>query len=489
MLSPFKSIRAKLTLWYSFVVLTTLVAFGLIAYTYSRQQLADNLDRSLSYEVKWVNNYITPKAGKVKPSRKFTSKKKQAKLNREPLPPDQYRPEPGDADDEIWNEIYEHALLNSRKSIIEVTDKKGAVIFGTTSTVDESLMIADVPLNTMKIMTVRSENGQDLRVAATATETLNIYAAYPLAELKEVLDNLFSIFLVLIPIALLVSIGGGWLLAYKSLRPVDLITKTARRITAENLDQQIPRREVDDEISRLINTLNDMIARLRRSFAQIKQFSIDASHELRTPLTIMRGEVELALSSVKEPEEYRRVLVSNLEENLRLASIIDNLLTLSKSDLGQFEMSFEKINLRHLVEELYEDSEIIAMKKQIRIELLSNEDLTVLGDKIRLRQLFLNLIENAIKFTPEHGKVTLSLEHRDGLARVQVHDTGIGIPRDEQGKIFDRFYRADKARTHELGGSGLGLSIAKWIADLHKGKIEVESEPKRGSTFIVSLPL
>jgi len=489
-ISPFKSIRSKLTLWYSLVVLTTLVAFGLIAYTYFSRQLVENLDRSLSNEVRWVTNYIKPKAAKVKPSRKFAMKKKPARPNeRQQQLPEPERPEMADADDEIWSQIYEHALINPRKTIIEVTDKKGAPIFRSFSTAEESLMVGEVALNTIKIITVRSENGQDLRVAATATESLDIYVAYPLGDLKEVLDNLFSIFLILIPIALGVSVGGGWLLAYKSLRPVDLITRTARRITAENLDQQIARRDVDDEIGRLVSTFNDMIARLRQSFDQIKQFSVDASHELRTPLTIMRGEVELALGSVKEPEEYRRVLVSNLEENLRLASIIDNLLTLSRADLGQFEVSFEKINLKELVDELYEDSEIIAMKKQIRITLLRNEDVSIMGDRIRLRQLFLNLIENAVKFTPEKGKVNLSLEQQNGIAKIQVSDTGIGIPKEQQGKIFDRFYRVEKGRSRDLGGSGLGLAIAKWVAELHKGTIEVESEPQQGTTFTVSLPL
>jgi signal transduction histidine kinase len=204
----------------------------------------------------------------------------------------------------------------------------------------------------------------------------------------------------------------------------------------------------------------------------------------------MRGEVELALRNPKENEEYRRILVSNLEEILRLSAIINNLLTLSKADLGQHEESFtEQVNLRDLIEELYEDVEIMAEKKIISINLVKNEEISIFGDRLRLRQLLLNLVDNALKYTPEKGNVLLSLERENGYAKILVKDSGIGISKEEQRKIFDRFYRVDKARSRELGGSGLGLSIAKLIAEQHKGRIEVESEINQGSTFCVYLPL
>ncbi|MBI1806625.1 MAG: HAMP domain-containing protein [Ignavibacteria bacterium] len=490
MLEGLKSVRAKLTLWYSFVLLTTLIAFGIGAYTYFSRQLAENLDRSLSNEVKWVKNFIEPKISKVKPSKRFTSRSKTAQPQAQPAPVESSATEPSEADDEIWNQIYEHALLNPKKTLIEVTNKYGAIVFRSFTVGDESLMVGDIPLNTITIQTLQNEKGMDLRVAATTTKELDIYVAYPLSELKEALDNLFSIFLILVPIALAISIGGGWFLAYKSLRPVDEVTKTVQQITAHDLDQQIPERSVNDEIGRLISTFNGMIVRLRHSFEQIKQFSMDASHELRTPLTIMRGEVELALRTPKEPEEYRRVLVSNLEEILRLSAITENLLTLAKAEFGQQDVLYEEeIKLNELIKELYEDTELIALKKHISMKLTKNEELLIFGDRLRLRQLLLNLVDNAIKYTPERGRVTLSSERDDGYAKIQVSDTGIGISPEDQRKIFDRFFRVDKARSRELGGSGLGLSIAKWIAERHKGRIEVRSEPHKGSTFSVLLPL
>lgn len=486
----FKSIRVILTGWYALVLLTTLIAFGIFSYTYTRQKLSENLDLSLSNEVRWVKTFIEPKASRVKPSKRYTVRK-NAKAPQSPaVVIDKDSAEIAAADNEIWSQIYEHALLNPKKTMIEVTDKKGTVIFRTFTVGEESLMIAEAPLNEIRMSTVRNEQGENLRVASTSTNNMQIYAAYPLAELREVLDNLFSIFLILVPIALLLSVVGGWFLSYISLKPVDDVTKRVQQITAHNLDQQIPQRGVNDEIGRLISTFNSMIERLRSSFEQVRQFSVDASHELRTPLTIMRGEVELTLQNQRSEAEYRRILVSNLEEVIRLSTIVENLLILTKAEMGKQDIVYtEEVDLQDLLQGLYEDGEIIAEKKSIIMELSQNESATVLGDTVRLRQLMLNLLDNAIKYTPDKGKISLRLERLNGYAKLSVEDNGIGIPKEEQGKIFDRFYRVDKARTRDLGGTGLGLSIAKLIAEQHGGKIEVESKVNSGSTFSVFLPL
>ncbi len=483
----FKSVRTKLTLWYAFILLTTLTAFGLFAFTYSREQLSDNLDRSLRNELKWVANFIGAKESKVRPSKKYGSPKKLVITDQQQLAVGDLG-DLGEADEQVWNQIYEHALMNPQKTLIEVR-REGIPLFQTFAAEEESLIVGETPRDTITLTTIKNERGEDFRLATAGNKAISIYVAYPLAEITAALDNLFSIFLILIPIALAVSIGGGWFLANKSLRPVDEITKAAREITAHNLDRRIPQRSVDDEISRLISTFNEMIERLRDSFDQIRQFSIDASHELRTPLTIMRGEVELALRYPKSPEEYREILVSNLEEILRLSSIIDNLLTLAKGDVIKTVGDMQDLEMKDLIVELYEDSEVIAMRKKIQVKLEHNENVKIVGDKGRLRQLFLNLLDNAIKYTPERGTVTLSSVRENGFVKVSVGDTGIGIPPDEQDKIFDRFYRVDKGRSRDMGGSGLGLSIVKWIADLHRGRIEVSSTPGKGSTFSVYLPI
>jgi len=266
----FRSIRAKLILWYSFVLLTTLVAFGLIAFMYSSERLRENLDRSLKNEVVWVKNFIEHRTSKLKPSRKFLPKKPSPEVAGTTSPAGARAADSADADDVIWNEIYAHALSNPKKTLIEVTSRKwGAIEFRSFGAGEdslmaaaESLMAAHIALDSIAMETLRGEDGMEFRVAATMTRDLEIYAAFPLADLTDALGNLFSILLILIPAALAVSVGGGWFLAYKSLKPVDVVTKTAHQITVNNLNQRIPERKVNDEIGRLVSTFNEMIARL-----------------------------------------------------------------------------------------------------------------------------------------------------------------------------------------------------------------------------------
>lgn len=477
----FRSIRTRLTGWYSLVVSVTLISFGLTAYYSTSNTLSETLDRSLKNEVKWLNEILAKKLPKRRTPPVTVPKDtalKEMKSEEEIGPTD-----------EIWNQIYEHTLLNPKKQFIQITDTRGRKLYKSPSLGNDSLFYPEIPFNYILLVNTSEFKNVSLRLAVTQNERMKIYVAYPLEELNEVLDNLFSSFLVLAPIAILLSIALGWFLANKSLKPVDEMTRTARHITAQNLGQTIPHSGINDELGRLASTFNEMIGRLRSSFDQIKQFSIDASHELRTPLTIMRGEVELALHSNKTPDEYRRVLASNLEEIIRMSAIVENLLTLSKADLGRVELQDEDVHLRELLRDLFEDSEVLAEKKHIKVTLQKAEEVTVKGDKVRIRQLLLNLIDNAIKYTPENGNVSLELDKVNGMASVAVRDTGIGIPAEEIPKIFDRFYRVDKARSRAMGGSGLGLSIAKWIAEAHGGKIEVQSQPQKGSTFTVYLPV
>jgi len=439
-----------------------------------------------------VRNFIQPQANKVRPGKRSIEQMLRRSPEHRPPPPDstENRAEEEQAD-EIWNQIYEHTLLSPKKTYIQVADRHSAIIYRSISLGLDSLSVHrdSLALNTTMLATENIAGIGPVRVAATRDKNFTILVGYPLDELREVLENLYVVFLILIPIALAVSLVGGSYLAKKSLRPVDEVTTRARRITAENLDQTIPERTVDDEIGRLISTINDMIKRLRDSFAQIRQFSADASHELRTPLTVMRGEIELALRSTKTMEEYRRVLQSTLEEILRMSSIIENLLMLTKADQGLYDAHFTEVDMQTLVHELYEDSEILAEPKRIQVTLTQSEPATLVADKGRLRQLLLNLVDNAIKYTPDGGSVHLSLEKVNGMVLFRVQDSGIGIPPDDIDKVFDRFYRVDKARSRDLGGAGLGLSIAKWIAELHRGRITVESELNKGSTFTVHLPV
>ncbi len=315
----------------------------------------------------------------------------------------------------------------------------------------------------------------------------------------------------LVPLALALAGTGGWLLARRALRPVDQMTTTARRIEAEHLAQRLDGAEVDDELGRLARTLNEMLARLEATFAQVRRFSADASHELRTPLTVMKGEIEVALRSPRDPAEYQRVLESALEEVESMTRLVDDLLLLSRADAGALRWEAEPVELDRLVEEVAKEGEILGRGKQVRVKILGLEPLIAQGDSQRLKQLLRNLVDNGVKYTPPGGQVTLTLRavrHNGseqnsqfairnsklsesiGLwAEIIVRDAGIGIPPEALPRIFERFYRVDPARSREAGGAGLGLCIAKTIAEAHGGRIEVQSIPGAGSTFTIVLPL
>lgn len=493
-----RSIRFKLTLYYSLIVGGTLLLFAVVSYFYTQQNLLASLDKSLYNEVVWLKNFIEPraskvKAKKVKPAPKpeaEPAKKSPAKAIRRTNEVEIANVDSTEIEyDAIWNQIYEHTLLTPKKQIIQIKDRNGDILYKS-GLGKEEIAFDDVPQDITKLVTIWNAKGQPLRLAVSQDRTMQVYVAYPISEINEALSNLFFIFIFLIPVAVVISVGGGWFLATRTFRPVDEIARTARVITAHNLDQRIQAAGVDDELGRLAATFNEMISRLQLSFSQVQQFSSDASHELRTPLTILRGELELALRSKKNSaEETRKVLASALEETMHMTAIIENLLTLTKADRGTTNIMMDDVWLRTIVQELQEDCMILAERKRITVRTGSLDDALVLGDAVRLRQLLLNLIDNAVKYTPEEGTVEISLVREQRTARIRISDSGIGIPPEEQAKIFDRFYRVDKARSRELGGSGLGLSISKWIADIHGGTISVESEPGKGTTFIVTLPL
>jgi signal transduction histidine kinase len=238
----------------------------------------------------------------------------------------------------------------------------------------------------------------------------------------------------------------------------------------------------------LIRTINGMISRLENSFQRMAEFTADASHELKTPLCAMRGEAEVLLSKKRTTEEYQDALAHFVEQFDRLNQMIDNLILLSKTDSSQVELKMVPLRLDLLIKNIGDLFQVLAEQKNISFIMDPFQDVLVIGDKMRLQQLFTNLIDNAIKFTSE-GSVRITIEKDEEAVLVKIRDTGIGIPNEEQERIFKRFYRVDKSRSRETGGVGLGLSIAEWIAHAHHGKIEVKSEVNQGSTFTVYLPL
>ncbi len=308
-------------------------------------------------------------------------------------------------------------------------------------------------------------------------------------SVEQTLNRLLLVLVVTMPVALAVSLAGGWFLAGRALRPVDAITLAAQRIAAGDLTQRLNVPASADEIGRLAGTFNNMIARLETSFRQIRQFSSDASHELRTPLTVMKGETELALRRPREAGDYTVVLESNLEEIDRMTRIVDELLFLSRADMGEVKMEHLPVSLESLLEDIYRQASLLGQERDVQVVLGAMTPAVVQGDELRLRELFLNLVDNAVKYSRPGGAVEMTMTTASGYARVSITDHGIGIAQEDLARIFDRFYRTDDARAHTKKGTGLGLAICAWIAESHDGRIEVQSESGKGSTFTVILPL
>jgi heavy metal sensor kinase len=303
-------------------------------------------------------------------------------------------------------------------------------------------------------------------------------------NLSDFKNNILAVF----PIILILGTLGGWILARRSLSPIGYIASKAQSITSQNLSERLIPRGTGDEMDDLIQTINEMIARLEASFKRMAEFTADASHELKTPLCAMRGEAEVLLSKGRTAGEYQEGLAHFIEQFDHLNQMINDLILLSKLDSSQIELKIVPLRLDLLVKDLCNLFQVLAEQKGITLEIDKAQELAVMGDKFRLQQLFTNLIDNAIKYTPE-GIIRVTLEKNQENVLVKVSDTGIGIPEQEREKIFKRFYRVDKSRSRETGGVGLGLSIAEWIAHAHHGRIEVDSELSQGSTFTVYLPI
>ena len=270
---------------------------------------------------------------------------------------------------------------------------------------------------------------------------------------------------------------------------MDKIATSAERISSHNLSERLPVAQTGDELERLSIALNHMIQRLDEAFQYSRRFMADASHELRTPLTVLRGELESCLQEPTLAPEWRERLGSALEEVERLASIVEGLFAISRLDAGEAAAEWVKLDLARLAAATADQMSLLAEDKNIQVTCAAAEPVWVEGDQARLKQVVVNLLDNAIKYTLQDGTVALTVCAIDSKAVLEVADNGIGIPTEALPRVFDRFFRVDKARSRELGGAGLGLSIVKSICTAHHGRVEASSLPGQGSRFRVELPL
>ncbi|MEE9614202.1 MAG: ATP-binding protein [Thermodesulfobacteriota bacterium] len=464
------SIRKRLTLWYVTLLTVSLLAFGMSFFYALSKVFLDRTDREISSVAGMLSHTIIQPPGVLRPPRNF---------------------------DIILDRFFGVRIAGKH---IQVFDPEGKVVARSSN-----LEGITLPLSREAYEGARDGRAtyEDVKIPGVypirtitrpiVLKNMGIVAVVQVGSSMEGMQVIFHYMLYFFGLGIVVSVvvasWVGGFLAKKALKPVEDITTMARRIGVENLNERLEIEVPHDEIGRLAETLNDMIARLERSFDQIKQFTADASHELKTPLTVLKGEVEVALRSGGSTEELRQTLVSNLEEIDRMSHIVKNLLLLARADVEVGGAPPMEAKLDNVLGESFEHFRRLALDKGVELEITKNDSSTVMGDSVRLSQLIYNLIDNAVKYTPSGGRVALSLTSEDGSALLTVSDTGVGIDGEDLPYIFDRFYRVDKARTGGAGSFGLGLSICREIVASYGGEIDVSSEPGKGTVFTVRLPL
>lgn len=316
-----------------------------------------------------------------------------------------------------------------------------------------------------------------------------VQATYLLDQVNASLSRFIEICVAALGAAAVLAVVGGRILAARSLRPVGTMATAARRISVENLADRLERSGTGDELDQLAETFNDMLTRLEKQVAQLHQFIADAAHELRTPLAALRGNAEVALSGRRPADELRAVLADAIEEYDRLSRIADDLLLLARADAGQKLIRSARFPLDRAVVDVVDLFSPEAEERGVSLILSDRNEIWIDGDDGRLRQMLSNLLDNAIKFTPDGGTVRVSQSTSNGMIELTVRDTGVGIAPEHLPHVFDRFYRADRARTHDGGGAGLGLSICRTIVEAHGGDIRLTSRPGGGTTVSVRIPV
>lgn len=463
-MSFFRSIRFRLTCWYSGILAAVLVTFGVVLYGAVRYQSIHHHDDSLRAAARAVTAILARE-----PDCATLTSSQIADLQR------------------LERLVLIHELAGGGQVFYRSPDLEEELLprsegaFRKLLSEMESFETLERPAGAMRVYSVRYTSRAGRQGVVRVVDSLG--------DFQEALATLRLALFLMIPGSLLAAAVGGYWLAGRALRPVDELTRLAREIEATNLGRRLPVRQAEDELGRLVSTFNQMIGRLEAAFESMRRFTSDASHELRTPLTIVRGAIEVALARDRSGQEYRGTLGDLLEEAERMSKLVDDLLLLARADAGVVELRREPVRLDEVAAEAVEAMKPLAESQGVELSLPGSEPLELAADERWIRQMLYDLLDNAIKYTAPMGRVSISLARREGQALVSISDTGKGIPEDELHRLFERFYRVDKSRSSESGGSGLGLPIAMWIARSHGGDIQVESAIGRGSTFRVVLPL
>ena len=460
-----RSIRFRLISRFAALLLLVMLAFGIFTYWSVRRYVVDVIGASMTHRAKQIAQTLLG---------------------------------PGEIDEgNVATEIELRYAPELNDRFIRITRPDGRVLYCSRNPADRSFTPSNVPQPPAQ--TVRAAlheeplRGEAKMLIATIPHSTGrgdylVEAGTSLASAERVLSVLLWTLAAGLLVIVTLAVFGGWSLMNRALSPVGNITVAAQDITLRDLRRRLPVPDTRDEIADLSVVLNQMIARLQESFENVSRFTADASHELRTPLTIIRGELEGIISRARVNDDIRSALGSLLEEVERLVTIVQRLFALSRLDAGEAQSERLKVNLAKLVETTVDQMSLLTEEKRISLRCLTNEAVEVDGDPTRLKQVIVNLLDNAIKYTPEGGEIELAVWSGNGTAFIEIKDTGPGIPEAAVPHVFERFYRADEVHSRDIEGAGLGLAIVQSIASAHGGSVSVTNAPDRGCRVTVTLP-
>ena len=456
------SIGVRLTLWYLVLFAAAQLIFGAGMWFLARRSLYSITDDALKGQIDDLTNFLE-------------AQKKNATVAK------------------LQEEVAEAYLLEHSGDYLQIyDDSDGAWIFRA-----DFLKQHELTAPSGRLTHAHYRNEQLERSLRFVSQRINVngrvftvQTGLPIDQVDQTLALFRRYLLMFAPLLLFAAASVGFWLSRRALSPVDAITRTARTINASNLSDRLEKLTTGDELQRLSDTLNEMLGRIEHAFVRVTQFTADASHELRTPISLIRTEAEIALRRSRGDGEYREALRHVLLEAERSTVLVEELLTLARADSGRETLHIASVDLSTIVREAGEQwQELMATRNLTFSRKTTGAEVSVLGDRNALQRMLTLLLDNAVKYTPAPGTIELQLETRGSSAMIRVRDSGIGIAGEDQSKIFERVYRVDKARSRDLNGAGIGLAIAQWIVQQHRGSITVESLPGKGSTFVVELPL
>jgi heavy metal sensor kinase len=450
------SIRTRLTLWYSVVLLAGLILLSAGIWVTVSHSLRASLDDSLTEHAAGVITVLRTESE-------------------------------SENSNHLSEELNEYATATPGGNLMEIRDAQGHPIL-------QSKTVAMPVSGSAPAFAEQTSNSVRYRTFTTTVavngQPYRVLVATPMDATELTLRRVRWLLLWSAPaVLLLASLGGIWI-SRRALAPVDEITLAARSIGIQSLSQRLDVPSTGDELQRLSETWNEMLARLEAAVKRLSQFTADASHELRTPVALIRTTAELTLRRERSPETYREALRQVVLESERTSRLVDDLLLLARADAGLPSLALERMELTPLVRDVCQQGQVLAESRQLQISTVAPEEpVFVEANDPALRRMLLLLLDNAMKYTPVGGRIVLSVDRDPGGATVAVRDTGIGIPETALPHVFERFYRVDESRNRDAGGTGLGLSIAKWIAERHHASLEAESVVGEGSVFRIRFPL